>query len=220
MDIDTITEAMMVANVLLHPSRRFAMRKLVAWHLLRSLIGFKQHCSVAFNDARKHMGTETPQTICERLLAFTKRHEGIGFNLTEGPNAVPLARMAPVMQLMARVQRTNAAILNFVIRLPKTEEYTPFGNVLFDVPVKASSSWSSVLFGGLEALPVGFVSDWLRRLRSWQGLPPLLRGHLVAMSKTMGGASEVIKYFAPPYYYDDGLEAYNYAVLGQASRCS
>ncbi|KAH7965780.1 hypothetical protein HPB49_010793 [Dermacentor silvarum] len=220
----TTIQYLRVAGLVLRPEKRFAMRKLIAWHLLRSLVAPKDLCLAAYNAALVNPSSKfgpdvvTSDTICKEMLEFTSNIRGHAIYLLEGSDAVPLERLLEVTLMMARIQRTIAVNRLGAARVRSTDEDTSLKSVSFP-KVAVSSNTSGVipnLFARVDALPGGFIADWLRRQRAWHGLPPILQGHLAALSLAAVDFKEVLGYFRPPYYYEDGLASYNYAVLGQA----
>ncbi|KAH6932518.1 hypothetical protein HPB50_007078 [Hyalomma asiaticum] len=203
--------------------RRMSSRKVIAWHLLRSLMGHKEQCLGAFKTALNTGGATpalaTPQEVCKHHLAFTKTIRGEAIRLIEGPSAMPIARILDITLMMARLQQTAAAIVRGPVGLRLiSADGSEVASMTFPKSAEALSSKAPRFFAGVDTIPQGgFVADWLRRLRAWQVLPPLFQAHLDILAETVNETKFARQLFEPPYYYDDGLVAYNYAVLGQAS---
>ncbi|KAL1473974.1 hypothetical protein MTO96_038334 [Rhipicephalus appendiculatus] len=200
---------------------RMTSRKVVAWHLLRSLMGHKEHCSAAFKTALDTGGEQptlgTPKEVCKHQLAFTKTIRGEAIELLEGAKAMPIARILDITRMMARLQQTAAAITRGPVGLRLiSADGSEVASMTFPQSASAHSSKAPRFFAGVDTIPQsGFVSDWLRRLRAWHVLPPLFQAYLQVMAVTLHETKVAGHLFEPPYYYDDGLTAYNYGVLGQ-----
>ncbi|XP_075740212.1 uncharacterized protein LOC142786412 [Rhipicephalus microplus] len=220
--VNTTVAIMNVASAALSSQdMRMTSRKVVAWHLLRSLMGQKVSCSAAFKTALDTGGEQPalgkPEDVCRDLLAFTKTIRGEAIDLLEGANAMPIARILDITRMMARLQQTAAAITRGLVGLRLiSADGSEVASMTFPKSASAHSSKAPRFFAGVDTIPQdGFVSDWLRRLRAWQVLPPLFRAYLEVLAGTIKDTKAAGNLFEPPYYYDDGLTAYNYGVLGQ-----
>ncbi|KAK8765191.1 hypothetical protein V5799_024009 [Amblyomma americanum] len=121
--------------------------------------------------------------------------------------------------MMARMQRTAATIVQGTTGSLAADTGAPTRSSMFPDFVNAASGMAPRFFAGVDVIAQGnFVSDWLRRLRAWFALPALFQAHLADMVATE--ATSFGRYLEAPYYYEEGLAAYNYAVLGQASYAS
>ncbi|XP_049520559.1 uncharacterized protein LOC125944254 [Dermacentor silvarum] len=219
------TEAVVsvAAAALRGEDRRMSSLKVVAWHLLRSLMGHKIQCHAAFKKALdtggQKPGLSTPEEVCKWHLGFTETIRGEAIGLIKGPSAMPLARILDITRMMARLQQTAAAITRGPVGLRLiSADGSEVASMTFPESTNAHSSQAPRLFAGVDTIPqAGFVADWLRRLRAWHVLPPVFQAHLELLAETVDKMvnGTVPHLFAPPYYYDDGLAAYNYAVLGQ-----
>ncbi|XP_070388945.1 uncharacterized protein [Dermacentor albipictus] len=222
------TEAILsvAAAALRDEDKSMSSRKVVSWHLIRSLMGHKKECLAAFKTALDTAGEkpalDTPEEICKMHLGFTETIHGEAIGLIEGPSAIPIARMLHITRMMARLQQTAAAIIRGPLGLRLiSADASEVASMTFPESTNAHSSQAPRFFAGVDTIPQGgFVADWLRRLRAWHVLPPVFQAHLKllaeAVSETLDDTVKTVgQLFEPPYYYDDGLAAYNYAVLGQ-----
>ncbi|KAH6939416.1 hypothetical protein HPB50_017814 [Hyalomma asiaticum] len=217
----TRTADLLVAGFVLRPDKRFAMRKLIAWHLLRTIVGPKHHCVDPYASAVAESYKKVPgiDTKCSGVTALTQTIQGRAIHLLIGLNSVTAEWLRKIMQLMARIQRAMALTVLGKGEVRTTDDDTSFASASFLEAGNGSNAAPMLdrLFARVKDLPKGFVFYWLGMLLAWHGLPPLLQAHMQAMSDTIDITWSVLAYMRPPYYYFDGLASYNYAVLGQAS---
>ncbi|XP_049523871.1 uncharacterized protein LOC125945680 [Dermacentor silvarum] len=113
-------QALALVAYLSRPEERLAMRRVLAWNVLRYLVGPKADVVAALNWTRavedlpdKKAVMPTPETKCQRLV---DRLSGVPhriLDLFDGKTAVPAATISGVTGFMAELQDAVASIFNF-----------------------------------------------------------------------------------------------------------
>ncbi|KAH6942607.1 hypothetical protein HPB50_008432 [Hyalomma asiaticum] len=205
---DTVTateQALLLLHHLATHVRQRVARRFVAWHLLRHFIAVKENVLRAFNAGPKDAGYAPSSTIkCQRII------EGLNY----GPIAA-VELLTGVMEFLNHVQSTLTSVFHerqgSHYRKPPNLPTSRLSSQSFD----ADRRYIDGVFRGLRVVKQPFLRYWLLVLRSWNALPPLMQAHLHLVVASGVPVNTVASYFEPPYYYDDGIAAYNFAALGQ-----
>nr|XP_050030017.2 uncharacterized protein LOC126526063 [Dermacentor andersoni] len=237
-------QALALVAYLSRPEERLAMRRVLAWNVLRYLIGPKADVVAALNSTRgeeavppKDAVMPTPETKCQRLVERLSGLPRRVFDLFEGEEAVSAATISDVTSLMAELQDAVASI--FKNGATKGSSVAAKGDSALS-PTASSTTSQAGLFPGsrrldaharhpfaalggavkstagtvLEGPGGSFPKRWLRRLRAWHALPPLAQALLPAMTSAVSVDSPAT-FFRPPFYVPRAPPAYNLAALGQ-----
>lgn len=238
-------QAVAFVAYLSQPGERLGMRRVLAWHVLRYLIGPKADFLSELNRTRSagenpddDIFTPAPEDKCNGLVAKVSGVPYRALDLLEGVEAVPTETIAHVARFMAEFQ--DAVASAFKGPAYTAGDATAVGNV--STAAVASPMTHVALFpgwtddraqhgniftalGGLNKSAVGatarsdtagrsFLLEWLRRLRAWHALPPLVKALLPAMMSVVN-VEQPAAFFRPPYYDTGAPPAYNFAALGQ-----
>ncbi|XP_049523039.1 uncharacterized protein LOC125945311 [Dermacentor silvarum] len=213
-------QALALVAYLSRPKQSLAMRRVLAWNVLRYLVGPKADVVAALNwtrgvedDSPKDAVRPTPETKCQRLVERLSSVPHRVLDLFEGKEAVPAATISDVTGLMAQLQDAVASI--FKPGAPNGSSMAAEGD---SAPSTAASSTSQssagTTFEGAVGAGGSFPRRWLRRLRAWHVLPPLAQALLPAMTSTVRVDSPTT-FFRPPFYVQRAPPAYNLAAVGQ-----
>ncbi|KAL1483588.1 hypothetical protein MTO96_033086 [Rhipicephalus appendiculatus] len=158
-------QALTMVAYLSRPDHRLHNRLVLAWHVLRYLVGPKLNVLSALNTTGAYgdlggIVTLTPEDKCRRLVE----------------NVIGV----PYKALWTCWKQDNATT---------TEQ-------------------------DQAATARNFLKLWLRRLRAWHVLPPLVQALLPGMASVVN-VDSLSAFFRPPYYDARALPAYNFAALGQ-----
>ncbi|KAL1471622.1 hypothetical protein MTO96_039841 [Rhipicephalus appendiculatus] len=117
----TRTTDLIVAGFVLRPDKRFAMRKLIAWHLLRTLVAPKSRCLHSYNEAVNSSAANS-RSYMVRKLAWGTIERSLGMNLAINLETfIFTASLHPTMYdvpTCAHVQRRVSAMTEFEQTLP------------------------------------------------------------------------------------------------------
>ncbi|XP_065312360.2 uncharacterized protein [Dermacentor albipictus] len=236
-------QALALVAYLSRTEERLAMRRVLAWNVLRYLVGPKADVVAALNWTRdeeappKDAVVPTPETKCQRLVARLSGLPRKVFDLFEGEEAVSAATISDVTSLMAELQDAVASIFKY--GATNGSSVAAKGDSAPSPTASSTTSQAVVLPGSrrldaharhpFEALggaakstagtvlegPGGsFPKRWLRRLRAWHALPPLAQALLPAMTSAVSVDSPAT-FFRPPFYVPRAPPSYNLAALGQ-----
>ncbi|XP_075741777.1 uncharacterized protein LOC142792738 [Rhipicephalus microplus] len=203
--------------------------------LLRKLSGMQARQNTLDDEALKVL----LKRKCERMMA---KLDGIRYgalNIFEGDHSVSTETVANVGRFMAQFQSamafafkgskqdakfaSRAALTRLSSNSARIEDFA-----LFPVGMSQSGTLSELFaaFGDVDKdnedseeeeeteFNSSFPLLWLRRLRAWHALPPLMQALLPFMATLDKGQPS--DFFRIPYYDDRALPAYNFASLGQA----
>ncbi|KAL3245447.1 hypothetical protein MRX96_046936 [Rhipicephalus microplus] len=125
---------------------------------------------------------------------------------------VPVERLLKVANMMASIMDTLVAVTQEPGHARKN--WTDLGRAL-EYPASAVKNNSVYLLDGVDVSRHHYLYVWLRELRIRHAQPPLVQAALEAMMLAGDQPIRLYQRFRPPYFYEDGLSAYNYATLGQ-----
>ncbi|KAH6937591.1 hypothetical protein HPB50_001871 [Hyalomma asiaticum] len=237
--------ALSLVAYLSRPAETLAMRRELAWNVLRYLIGPKADVTAVLNWTRgmedvteELQSMPTPESKCQRLV---EKQSGVPhrvLDLFEGKNAVPASTISDVTHFMAELQEavasvfkdgaSNGSILASVthsalplaasapsqappianFRRLEADSESPFAAFMGPTKTTGKTMKRDVDVQG------SFLWRWLRRLRAWHSLPPLVQALLPAMTSVVAVNSPA-DFFRPPFYVPLAPPAYNLAALGQ-----
>ncbi|XP_065311478.1 uncharacterized protein [Dermacentor albipictus] len=215
------------------------MRRLLAWHVLRCLVAAKADVLAALN----HTGLTNPESKCYWLLEKLGDIRYTAIDLFEGIDAVSTRTIASVASFMVQFQNAVASVFNSPQRnknggatkivTKQREVVIPGGDArqLLDAQRGHTFTAFTVIKKRHQKIIIrkqhngsakerqlslkgsSFPFLWLRRLRAWHALPPLLQALLPVMA-TLADIKRLNAFFRLPYYDARILAAYNFAALG------
>ncbi|KAL3238809.1 hypothetical protein MRX96_021839 [Rhipicephalus microplus] len=236
-------QALAMVAYLSRPDQRLNNRLVLAWHVLRYLVGPKFDVLEALNKD----GHLTQEDKCHRLVDNVIGAPYKALDMLEGENAVSIETISNVTRFMAEFQdaaafvfRDGAKLQDVVANKAASAEGStaPASRHVALFPESpGGSSEAEYLFRVLgdtrtsptpacrrtlprrqsktrQPVPPTFPKLWLRRLRAWHALPPLVQALLPAMVSVVN-VDSLAAFFRPPYYDVRALSAYNFAALGQ-----
>ncbi|KAH6936351.1 hypothetical protein HPB50_016332 [Hyalomma asiaticum] len=222
--------ALLLVAFLSRPTEMLAMRRALAWNVLRYLVGPKADVVAALNwtrtveDVTDRLGVmPTPESKCQRLVETLSGVPHGVLKFFEGENVVPAATISDATGLMAELQEAVASIF----KGSATNDSSPVVAATHSPPsATAGATSQAALFsdftrstnGTMLQGPTGaggsFPRRLLRRLRAWHALPPLAQALLPAMTSVVSVDSPAA-FFRPPFYVPRAPPVYNLAALGQ-----
>ncbi|XP_077490888.1 uncharacterized protein LOC144101620 [Amblyomma americanum] len=132
--VDAIEEAVVFLAYLSQPSERLGMRRVLAWHVLRYLVGPKEDFLCELNRSRgagdipdDNVFIPTPEGKCGGLVAKVSGVPYRSLDLLEGADGVPIQTIADMTHLMAEFQDAVASV--FREHTCNTTDATAIGNV-------------------------------------------------------------------------------------------
>ncbi|KAH7950305.1 hypothetical protein HPB49_022123 [Dermacentor silvarum] len=234
-------QALAMVAYLSRPGDRLSKRLVLAWHVLRYLVGPKADVLAALNRTRANeelpednVAMPTPEDKCQRLVEKVSGVPYRALDMLEGQNVVSTETISDVTRFMAEFQDAAAFVFT---------DGAKIGDVMATIGTSSAQSSTasvkqrvalfpkSVVEGSdaehlfmalgdvrtvrtLAFFPSFFPQLWLRRLRAWHALPPLAQAMLPAMASVVNVDSPAA-FFRPPYYDARAPPAYNFAALGQ-----
>lgn len=225
------------------PDDRLAMRRLLAWHVLVSFLTPKAELLLKLSGTQGHpsaLEDDVPTVLlkqkCERMMAKLDGVRYGALHIFVGNNAVPTETVAKVSRFMAHFQSATAfafkgpeqgvkfaspaALTRLASSSARTEDVALLPSGTSRAPGELFAAVGGVEKGTgdleeKEATTSGrsFLLLWLRHLRAWHALPPLVQALLPVMASLDKGQPS--DFFRLPYYDEDALPAYNFAGLGQ-----
>ncbi|KAH7942693.1 hypothetical protein HPB51_028624 [Rhipicephalus microplus] len=237
-------QALAMVAYLSRPDQRLNNRLVLAWHVLRYLVSPKLDVLEALNRTGAYENLDgvamlTQEDKCHRLVDNVIGVPYKALDMLEGENAVSIETISNVTRFMAEFQdaaafvfRDGAKLQDVVASKAASAEgsTTPASRHVALFPESpAGSSEAEYLFRALgdtrtdtatstepdqAASAPTFPKLWLRRLRAWHALPPLVQALLPAMVSVVN-VDSLAAFFRPPYYDVRALPAYNFAALGQ-----
>ncbi|KAL1452292.1 hypothetical protein MTO96_043852, partial [Rhipicephalus appendiculatus] len=237
-------QALTMVAYLSRPDHRLHNRLVLAWHVLRYLVGPKLNVLSALNTTGAYgdlggVVTLTPEDKCRRLVENVIGVPYKALDLLEGENAVSIETISNVTRFMAEFQdaaafvfRDGAKLRDVVLNHGASAEGTTTAarrqvalfpestaggsdaEYLFRALGNASTDNSTTTEQDQAATARNFLKLWLRRLRAWHVLPPLVQALLPGMASVVN-VDSLSAFFRPPYYDARALPAYNFAALGQ-----
>ncbi|XP_075741778.1 uncharacterized protein LOC142792739 [Rhipicephalus microplus] len=212
------------------------MRRQLAWHTLLHLVGAKADVLALLNrtgsksDYHEDYDFATSsESKCERLLHRVSGIRGEAIDLFEGDAAVPAESIVSVANFMAQFQNAIASIISspsdnkadrLAVSAPvlREETFADENQTLLQeeqhgYPFAAFRHIEGTEVRGLAPKEMSFPVLWLRRLRAWHALPPLLQVLLPGIA-SLTDVTHLGDLFRMPYYDARTLAAYNFASLG------
>ncbi|XP_037512188.2 uncharacterized protein LOC119388890 [Rhipicephalus sanguineus] len=154
----------------------------------------------------------TKESVCKKYADETLIFPGGVMPITLTEFEVPVERLRKVAIMMASIMDTLVAVTQEPGHVRQNR--TDLGLAL-EYPDSAVKKNSVYLLDGVDASKHHYLYVWLRELRIRHAQPPLVQAALEAMRLAGDQPVRLYQRFRPPYYYEDGLTAYNYATLGQ-----
>ncbi|KAK8757830.1 hypothetical protein V5799_004537 [Amblyomma americanum] len=116
--------------------------------------------------------------------------------------------------MVAAIMETLSSITN---PAPSKEQNRTTKGLALEYPASARSGESIYYYAGADTVKQDFLYVWLTELRMRHVQPPLVQAAFEALRRAGDMPTRLFRRFRPPYFYDGGTEAYNYATLGQFS---
>ncbi|KAH7944176.1 hypothetical protein HPB52_016737 [Rhipicephalus sanguineus] len=212
-------------------------RRLLAWHTLLRLVGAKADVLWLLNrthsdsDYREDYDFATnSEAKCERLLYRVNGIRCTVVDMFEGRNVVPTETVASVANFMAHFQNAIGSIfsspldnkedgLAVSVTVPRDETFAKVNQTPL---LEEEDGYPFAVFKRIEDAEARQLSPkgksfpllWLRCVRAWHALPPLVRVLLPGMA-SVAPVPHPAALFRMPYYDTHTLAAYNFASLGQ-----
>ncbi|XP_077489155.1 uncharacterized protein LOC144099981 [Amblyomma americanum] len=218
---------------------KLGMRRVLAWHVLRYLVGPKADFLSELNRTRAagdiledDIFIASPERKCGGLVSKVSGVAYRALDILEGTDVVPVQTIVDVTRLMAEFQDAISSVFTLpkgqtgnlsAVAVASQTNHVPLfagrmhgrshpGNLFtaFDGLSENASGLTEDLATGGRSFPLA----WLRRLRAWHSLPPLVQALLPAMA-SVAKVAQPAALFRPPYYDVTAPPAYNFAALGQ-----
>ncbi|XP_065289004.1 uncharacterized protein [Dermacentor albipictus] len=203
------------------PSQRVPMRRLLGWQLLVYLLRIKDDVigtiESALQSVTKPLGYRkmTSKEACNERIAQSFAARRGSYSIQELTIRVP----SPILQKVASMMATVMDALASVLRSPsELRGYSDVGLALTYSRSATGSRFKEYTHANyssfLDHMDSQFMRLWLTESRTYNVQPPLVKAVLAAVSG-VGWGKSASEFFEPPYFYDRGPPAYNYATLGQ-----
>ncbi|XP_065289001.1 uncharacterized protein [Dermacentor albipictus] len=197
-------------------NERTSMRRMLAFHLGLLLLDPKEQVIKLMNGLRKYESASatqlTKESVCKKYADETFLFPGGVMSITLPEFEIPVERLRKVGTMMANIMDSLVAIGRQPVRA--RHNITDLGPA-FDYPASAMKAGSVYLLDGVDSTENQYLYVWLRELRIRHAQPPIIQAALEAMRHAGDQPVRLYQRFRPPYFYEDGLGAYNYATLGQ-----
>ncbi|KAH6942636.1 hypothetical protein HPB50_008751 [Hyalomma asiaticum] len=220
--VTTDEQALAMVVYLSHAGDRLGKRIVLAWHVLRYLVGPKvDFLATAKKSTSAHDDLDdvimlTREDKCQRLVEKLSGVPYKALDMLEGKDVVPVETISDVTRLMGEFQDAASLVFKGGVKL---------GDAVANdrATAKASTTAASrrvaltLLRQWSKASAVAahnFPQLWLRRLRAWHALPPLMQALLPIMA-SMVNVESPATFFRLPYYDVRAPPTYNFAALGQ-----
>ncbi|KAH6932274.1 hypothetical protein HPB50_004147 [Hyalomma asiaticum] len=175
-----------------------AMRRMLAFHLGLLLLDPKDSI--------------TKESVCKKYADEALIFPGGVMPITLTEFEIPVERLRKVAIMMASIMDTLVAITREAGNVRQNRKDL---GLALDYPASAKKKDSVYLLDGVDGTEHHYLYVWLRELRIRHAQPPLVQAALESMSLAGDRPLRLYQRFRPPYFYEDGLTAYNYATLGQ-----
>ncbi|KAH7943026.1 hypothetical protein HPB52_004009 [Rhipicephalus sanguineus] len=237
-------QALAMVTYLSRPDQRLHNRLVLAWHVLRYLVGPKLDVLAALNRTGAYgdldgVVTLTPEDKCQRLVENVVGVPYKALDMLEGGNTVSIETISDVTRFMAEFQDAAAFVFRDGTKLqdvvakhadsaegsttaarkqvalfPESPAGSADAEYFFRALGDTRTDAATTTEQGQAATAHTFPKLWLRRLRAWHALPPLVQALLPAMASVVN-VDSLTAFFRPPYYDVRAPPAYNFAALGQ-----
>ncbi|XP_077507989.1 uncharacterized protein LOC144119166 [Amblyomma americanum] len=191
------------------------MRRQLSWHLTLLLLAPKRAVINLMNrvlNGTKDFREITREGVCQKMADRALLFPGGVMNIDHPEHRVPVERLLKVAAMVAAIMETLSSITN---PAPSKEQNRTTMGLALQYPASARSGESIYYYAGADIVKQDFLYVWLTELRMRHVQPPLVQAAFEALRRAGDMPTRLFRRFRPPYFYDGGTEAYNYATLGQ-----